>query len=169
MAPGRNSDRRLPSHHPDEANFSCTLDDALWMSRKILALSRQDFAEIVEGASYPQPVGAPSWKSSSPAAIDRGRPNLSSPPLPFEAKGDLAPDLRGRQDPARRLAGYASRFAWGDPDSPLHGLQWYVLSEVQSNVMETLLSKANAELRSSVSPARRRLTKKAAARIQRLL
>src|SRR6185437_14942092 len=43
-------------------------------------------------------------------------------------------------------AGYASRFAWGDPDSPLTGLGWFALSEAESNIIQNGLNYLNGKL-----------------------
>lgn len=131
----------------DQANFSCTLDDALWITRRIETLTRDDFTKIVANAYYPDAVARVlvekliSRRNSLSASMSMG-----IPALPFDAKVTLLPDLKNGKVMKQDWPGYASRFAWGDPDSPLRGLGWYVLSEIQSNVMETLLAKANAAI-----------------------
>lgn len=131
----------------DEANFSCSLDDALWMSRRIAALTRADFARMVANAYYPGPVAQVLVEKLSARrdSLDTAF-GVNTPLLAYNPKITQLPALKNGKIVQEDWPGYASRFAWGDPESPLKGLQWYVFSEVQSNVMEALLSKANAAI-----------------------
>ena len=136
-------------HVPDQANFSTTLDDALWILRRLGQLSRKDFQEIVTNSYYPEPVA----KVVTEKLIARRDSLLSmfgvkaspiTPPTNFNISDGS--DLKNGKLLTQNFPGYATRFATGDPQSPLKGIGWYVLSEVQANAMEGVMNYVNNEI-----------------------
>lgn len=105
---------------PDAAIFNCSLDDGLWIARKIAKLTRQDFVSIVHAAQLPSPVAA--------LLVEKliARRNslitvfaLKVPALKFNDAISQGTGLVNGKLMQQDWPGYASRFAWGDPDSPL--------------------------------------------------
>jgi hypothetical protein len=146
----------------DQANFATTLDDAKWILQKIAKLTREDFTEIVANAHYPDSAG----KLLIEKLIARRNSLLtnfkisgldSDSPIAFNNKISQAPDLKdgklllltqvvdGKTVPTY-WPGYASHFAWGDPPSPLQGLGWYGVSELESNGLANFIAEANSKL-----------------------
>ena len=134
----------VTTHVPDQANFATSMDDGIWMARKLAKLSREDFQEIVANSYYPDAVA----KLIVEKLISR-RNNIVStfglkdPALDFDPKISAPPTVKDGKVVQVTWYGYASDFAFGDQPSPLKGIQWYLLSEVQSNAMETLMNKVN--------------------------
>ena len=131
-------------HVPDQATFATTMDDALWMVRKIAKLSREDITEIVANSYYPDAVA----KVIVEKLISRRDSLVSTfgvnaPSIDFDSKVSAPPDVKDGKVLKVNWPGYASDFAVGDQPSPLKGIQWYLLSEVQSNAMEALMGKIN--------------------------
>jgi hypothetical protein len=147
-AAARKDNANIIIHTPDQANFAATMDDALWMVRKIAKLSRADFAEIVANSYYPEGVA----KVLVEKMISR-RNSLVSTFGTKEAQLEINPKVSdpptvvdGKVIQQKTWPGYASNFSIGDEQSPLKGIQYYVLSEVQANAMEALMDKINLEL-----------------------
>jgi hypothetical protein len=135
---------------PDQVNFSCTIEDALWILRRIAPLTRDDFTKIVAGGSYPEPVAKVlvekliSRRDSLVTAFTSG--GLRAALIPYDPKPTELPQLKDGKIVSEDWPGYADDFAVGDPQSPLHGLQWYALSLAQSNAMTELLDWANGKI-----------------------
>jgi hypothetical protein len=137
---------------PDETNFSCTLDDARWILKKLSSLTREDFKQVVANAAFPELVG----KVVVEKLISRRNSlmnvfGMKEAALAFDSKvsgpgGDHDPILRKGKLLQKKWDGYASQFASTDAPSPLQGLKWYLLSEAHSNAMSNLLQMANEKL-----------------------
>jgi hypothetical protein len=135
-------------HVTDQANFATRMDDALWMARKIAQLSRDDITQIVANSFYPEGVAKVvvekmlSRRNSIVSifgATDSAlavNPKVSDPPTVVDGKVMYQ----------KTWPGYASNFSNGDEESPLKGIQYYILSELQANAMETLMNKVNLAL-----------------------
>ncbi len=131
----------------DIANYACTLNDAIWISQRIAKLTRQDFIEIVNHSYYPDAVG----KVLVEKLISRRNNlldlfSLKIAEISFDPRLSVPPAVINGKVIQEKWPGYASRFAWGDPESPLKGLGWFALSLVESNVIDALFAKANAAL-----------------------
>jgi len=131
----------------DGANFNCTLDDALWILRRISKLNREDFKQITLDSFYPLPVAGLLMEK----LIARRNSilkdfSLKIPDISFDAHFTALPSVKNGKVIQKEWPGYASRFAWGDPESPLRGLSWYGLSVAESNVMENILESINRKL-----------------------
>ena len=68
--------------------------------------------------NWPEPTHARRDSLDSAFGVD-------VPQLPYDPKTTLLPALKSGKIVQEDWPGYASRFAWGDPESPLKGLQWY--------------------------------------------
>ncbi len=132
---------------PDTANYACSLDDALWMMRRIAALTRDDFTAMVDASAFPPEIAALVVEKM----ISRRNSmiklfNLPTAALAFNGTISEAPDVVSGKVIRTTWPGYASLYAYGDTQSPLQNLQYYVISEVASNVMLNLLNEANNAL-----------------------
>jgi hypothetical protein len=133
----------------DAGNYSVTLDDALWIVRKIAQLTREDFQAAAAQAHVPDFVA----KVMTEILVARRnslvkRFNVNAPILPFDSKISAGSELvNGRlADQDWQKLGYASFFSGPEKDSPLRQIWWYVASQAQSNVTANLLAKANDAL-----------------------
>src|SRR5262249_4649279 len=72
--------------------------------------------------------------------------SVDGPALPYDPKLTISPSVKDGKIIQQDWPGYASRFAFGDPESPLHGLKWYILSVAESSAMENLIGLANEQL-----------------------
>jgi hypothetical protein len=132
---------------PDIANFACSLDDALWVMRRIAGLTRADFAAVTAGSYLPDPIA----QVLTEKLIARRDSLVSifsvpSPRIDFNSGITIAPAVKKGKVLQQDWPGYASRFAFGDPQSPLQGLQWFALSVGESNALDNLVSMANEAL-----------------------
>lgn len=144
---GRISDQSvvLPSEQPE--NFSSTSDDAKWILRRIANLSRHDIEQIVAAAALPTPVA----ELVTEKLISRRNHllklfGIASQEIAFDSKVTDAPYLKNGKILALVWPGYASRFAYGDPDSPTHDIKFLGLSALESNAISNLVAFANNQI-----------------------
>lgn len=129
-------------------SFGTSWEDARWIGRRMAKLTRDDFTEIVVKASYPPSV--------EKILIEKiiGRRNQvmemldllsEAPPIPFNPEISLPPGLIKGEVVQEFFEGYASRFSYGDPESPFSAseLGSYALSRAQAEVMNLAMSKLN--------------------------
>lgn len=136
---------RLP--HFTEADFSTTLDDGLWMARKMAKLTREDYREIVEKSYFPAVVA----KLLLEKLVSRHNSlmkvfDLKIEPLTFDQEVSDGSALKKGRLMQEEWPGYASRFAHGLPDSPFRDTHLYLLSKLQANTIDGLIQLANDKL-----------------------
>ncbi len=141
---GRIESKQITFRVGDIANFACTLDDALWILRRLSKLKREDYEKIVKEAYFPDDVALVFIEK----LIARRNSlmdifNLKTDDIPASTRITHLPDLKDGKILKKEWPGYASHFAWNDEKSPLVGLGWYGLSMLQSNTVENLILKAN--------------------------
>lgn len=146
---GRVEDGQIVIDVNDRANFACTMDDALWITRRIAKLSRADYEAIVAKAYYPDFVAK--------LVVENliARRNSLFDTLGFDV-ADISYDAKisyGTQlvngklvDQDWQALGYAADFSGIEPQSPLKDIWWYVVSQIQSNLTANLLEKINNSL-----------------------
>lgn len=132
---------------PDEADFSCTLNDALWMLRRMATLTRDDYSKIVEESFWPEAVGNVLLEK----LISRRNDLVSLfgvDASPIEVNNEITDGelVKNGKVIQQDWPGFASRFAWGDPDSPLGDMQYYGYSQAEGNILDNLISAANKAL-----------------------
>ncbi len=105
-------------------NFNPSFEDAKWVARRILKLSREDISEIVNKSFFPKEVEL--------LVIEKiiARRNhlksllfLEGEDLKFEPKISDGEFLKKGKLLKENFPGYASRFSFGDPESPLSGTE----------------------------------------------
>jgi hypothetical protein len=132
----------------DIANFSCSHSDAIWILNKISALSKDEIKEVVNKAYFPDPIAQLLVErlSSVRNYLSDDVFAMKVPKLPVVKNINIPPYVKNDKVVQKRFPGYASDFAFGDPPSPLKGVQWYVANQLESNLMENLITRANNEL-----------------------
>jgi hypothetical protein len=138
--------RMLKLEFDSNQEFTTSLDDAKWIARRIKELSRQDFQEIVKAANLPNEV--------SLVLVEKliARRNsllevlsLTFKKLKFNSRISHGDYLKNGKLLKENWDGYGSRFAYGDPDSPLSGSELFSFfkSKLISNIISNLMSAFN--------------------------
>ncbi|MCB0421658.1 MAG: hypothetical protein KDD61_11725 [Bdellovibrionales bacterium] len=141
--------------------FSTTLEDLLWVSRKLLKLDRQDFEEVVAQAYLPKEVSLLlvekliSRRNSLRhfLKLEHGTPVPENYKSVFRQSSDLkvnskisyGNDLADGKLTKEDWPGYASRFSYGEPDAFLskEELLAFGKSKILSNTVSNLLTEVN--------------------------
>jgi hypothetical protein len=144
---GQIQNQAVAFHTPDQAIYGCTDDDAVWMLRRLAKLTREDFVAIVANSYYPDPIA----KVIVEKLISRRNTilsifNVQNDKISYDKSPTQLPGLKSGKVLQQDWTGYGGFFDGKDPVSPLHGLQWYIVSEVASNAMTALLTQVNNEL-----------------------
>ncbi|MBF0361724.1 MAG: hypothetical protein HQK49_11970 [Oligoflexia bacterium] len=133
--------------------FTTSFEDAQWMARRILSLYRKDFVDIVKSAHFPEAVGLLVVEK----LISRRNQMVSLFKLEKEfnilevdteiSSGDYLEDGKLLKE---KWEGYASRFSFGDPESPLSRSEIFafIKSKAMSTVINTAVGVANKYLTS---------------------
>ena len=138
--------RMLKLEFDSSQEFTTSLDDAKWIARRIQKLNRQDFEEIVNAANLPPEV--------SLVLVEKliARRNsllkvlsLSFEKLKFNSRISYGEYLKNGKLLKENWDGYGSRFAYGDPDSPLSGTELFSFfkSKLISNTISNLMNAFN--------------------------
>lgn len=144
------------------SEFYPTYEDARWISRKLLNLTRKDFAEVAAAAAYPAEETFILTELLIERRNDLGRLfNLPIEMMDANLKvtygdrlkdGKLIPTFRENGDSelpeALPQPGYAARTAYGEQKSPLTRSEifGFFRSIMQSNVISNLVSEFNREI-----------------------
>lgn len=135
--------------HFTNNEFATTVDDAVWMLNRMNKLTRADFQKIVGDAYFPKEVELLLVEklASRRNALNKVF-NLSktTEEMEFNPKVTLAPALKDGKINQKEYPEYASRFAYGDAESPLEQLRYFLYSKVQSNIIDNLVNKLNGEM-----------------------
>lgn len=132
---------------PMRANFSCALDDAQWILRKIGALSREDITQAVANSFYPDPIAQLAVEKliARRDAINTTF-GLGAGDLPYNQNLTVGSAVVNGVVVQQTWPGFASQFAYNDQPSPLAQIWYYVLSIVESNVINSLMTEVNAQI-----------------------
>lgn len=138
---GKIDNNFLVLSHFTNNQFITSIDDANWMVRKINKLTRNDFKEVVDQAFFPGDVGA--------LVLEKiiSRRNFLNKLLSNQEKNiSFDPNVSSGKIKEQSYAGYASRFAYGDAESPMDQMWQFFKSIVQSNVIDNLIEAFNKKL-----------------------
>lgn len=146
--PGRIFNNQLILAYADSEEFSPSYEDARWITRRILKLTRKDFVDVVASAEYPPEVSAILVeKLIARRNFIREQLGLSGESLEIkiDSKISTSPRLKNGKLIGELWDGYASRFAATDPSSPLSGdeIFGFFKSKVISNVISNVLTEFN--------------------------
>lgn len=143
---------RIVSNHvmlelDKSTSFNCSYEDALWIFKRIEKLSRNDWKEIVDDSGLPASVRAILLEK----LIARRNSLGSSLKIDFEeiavnANPNNAAGLEDGRITQEFFDGYARRFSYGDPESPLSSseLSNYILSVGLSSAIDAAVSGINS-------------------------
>lgn len=129
------------------ARFNATMDDVLWMARKVEKLTDKDYQQIVANSHFPAPVAkivVEKIKSRRNSLLEILK--IKTSPLAVNFEPEYEKEIKKGQLVREEWKGYASRFAHGDPDSPFKGFQYFAFSKIQNSILSDLLSYVNSKL-----------------------
>lgn len=144
---GRIDNDHIVLPHFTSSDFDTTIDDVLWIGRKLAKLTKEDIVEVVKNAHFPAEVEAlvtEKLLSRKNAILEILQVDHKKEEVNF--KVSLKEDLKEGKLLKEDWEGYASRFAHGDPDSPFKDIGYFVLSKLQSATIDNLIGKANEYL-----------------------
>ncbi|MDD4972873.1 MAG: hypothetical protein PHY93_00900 [Bacteriovorax sp.] len=142
---GKVDNRSVVLPHFTGNDFATTLEDAQWMIRRINKLSRIEIKEVVDQAFFPSEIS-----SVLVEKIISRRNSVSRlfsekvKEMDFNQKISIGESLKEGKVLQKDFPGYASRFAYGDAESPFSQLQYYLFSKIQGNILDDLMAKANS-------------------------
>lgn len=128
-------------------SFNCSYEDALWMFKRMEKLTRNDWQEIVDSSNLP-----PSVKAILVEKLIARRNSLGDSlkidyaEIAINANPDNAAGLDQGRITQEEFEGYARRFSYGDPESPLSSseLSNYILSVGLSSAIDAAVSGINS-------------------------
>jgi hypothetical protein len=129
-----------------DTGYGTSWDDARWIARRMAKLTRADFTEIVHLASFPMAVE----KLLIEKIIAR-RNNLLEllklevPALPFTPEASFDKGLVKGEIVQEFFPGFASRFSYGDPESPFSAseLGSFALTRGQAETIDLAIQQLN--------------------------
>jgi hypothetical protein len=134
-----------------DTGYGTSWEDARWIGRRMMKLGRLDFEEIVAKAYFPTSVG----KLLTEKLIARRNDLLEmlsldteSTKLEFDPNVNFEKTLVDGEIVQEFFDGYASRFSYGDPESPFSSseLGSYALGRGQSQLISTAITQLNTLL-----------------------
>ncbi len=144
---GRIDNDSIVLPHFTSASINTSIDDARWSIRRMAALKRRDFQEIVEKSHFPAAVGKlvveklVSRRNSLIELFEENHQDLAVNTRPNS--GSLLKEGRLTQEDWR---GYASRFSHGEPDSPFKDFQYFIFSKIQNAGISNLIDLVNKKI-----------------------
>ncbi|HXH74979.1 MAG TPA: hypothetical protein VNJ08_08440 [Bacteriovoracaceae bacterium] len=132
------SNKQVVLFHDQLDQFQCSWDDARWITRRIEKLSREDWSQIVDESNLPKSVQIILLEK----IISRRNSvmklfSIDAREMKMEDEPSSGVELVKGKLTQQNWPGYASRFAYGDPESPLSSSE--VKSWVKSKALSTLL------------------------------
>jgi len=144
---GKIDNRAVVLSHFTGNEFSTTLEDAQWMIRRFNLLTREELKQAVDQAFFPKEIGAVLVEK-----IISRRNSLNklfsekSKDLDYNHKITIGETLKNGKVLQKDYAGYASRFSYGDAESPFEQLRYFLYSKIQSNAIDNLIKEFNSYL-----------------------
>lgn len=128
-------------------DFGTSLEDAQWILRRLNKLDRNDITQIVSKAFFPDEVSAVLVEKiiSRKNALNRLFKEKSAE-LSFDQNISRGTILKNGKILQSDYEGYASRFAYGDVETPFEQIRFYLYSKIQSSVIDNLVTKFNSYL-----------------------
>ena len=140
------NNRQVNLFHDNIEDFQCTWDDARWITRRIEKLNREDWQEVVKSTHTPKAV----QQLLLEKLISRRNSvmklfKIDAEEMVVDGHTNNGLDLVDGKLTQQKWPGYASRFAFGDPDSPLSDsdMKSWIKSRALSTVMELALGQVN--------------------------
>lgn len=144
---GKIDNRAVILSHFTGNDFATTLEDAQWMIRRFNLLSREEIQESVEQAFFPSDISAVLVEKIISRRNSLNRLfNEKSNDISYDQKITIGSSVKNGKVQQKDFQGYASRFAYGDAESPFEQLKYYLYSKIQSNAIDNLVTKFNSYL-----------------------
>lgn len=139
------------NHSPDLINkYQTSFEDAQWVTRRILKLSKKDIQEIVKNAYYPIEVQKLLVEKICSRINDLSDllDLKKKTPLKFNPELSYGPHLKNGKLTKEFFIGYASRFSYGDPESPFSSseMSYFALAKIQSELIRNSINFFNSKL-----------------------
>lgn len=132
--------------HDQLGEFMCSWDDARWITRRIEKLTREDWKEIVESTHIPKAV----QQILIEKLISRRNSvmklfKIDAEELKVDSDVSNGVELVKGKLTQQDWPGYASRFSYGDPDSPLADseMKSFIKSKGISTLLDLTVSQIN--------------------------
>jgi len=140
------ADNELNLAVDDPDRFQATWEDMRWLGRRIEKLKRLDWEEIVESTGLPKPVQMIlvekiiSRRNSMMKLLQ-----LDAKEFPVTSDISYGVELVRGKLTQENWPGYASRFAYGDPDSPLDDSEMnsWIKSRALSTIIDAVIGQIN--------------------------
>ena len=140
------SNKRVVLFHDNLEDFQCSWDDARWSARRIEKLTRDDWKDIVASTHIPKAV----QQILLEKLISRRNSvmklfKIDAEELSVNSHVNNGLELVDGKLTQEKWPGYASRFAFGDPESPLSDsdMKSWVKSRALSTAMELAIGQIN--------------------------
>lgn len=144
---GKVDNKAVVLSHFTGNEFATTLEDAQWMLRRLNKLSREDFKSILDGAHFPADVTAVLVEKFISRRNSLNRLfNEKASAIPFNHNLTIGDSVKDGKLLEKDFPEYASRFAYGDAESPFEQLRFYLYAKIQSNVIDNAVAKFNSYL-----------------------
>lgn len=132
--------------HDQLSEFQCTWDDARWIARRVEKLSREDWKEIVDSTNIPKAVQMILLEkliSRRNSAMKLFK--VDAEEMKVDANISNGVELVNGKLTQQNWPGYASRFAYGDPESPLADseMRSFLKSRGISTLLDLVVSQIN--------------------------
>jgi hypothetical protein len=144
---GKVDNKAVVLSHFTGNEFATTIEDAQWILRKMNRLSREDFKSIIANAYFPEDVSAVLVEKliSRRNSLNRLFGEKTAE-LNFNHKINVGDSVKEGKIVEKDYPGYASRFAYGDAESPFEQLRFYLYAKIQSNIIDNAVLKFNSYL-----------------------
>ncbi|MBP9681133.1 MAG: hypothetical protein KBD76_06985 [Bacteriovorax sp.] len=144
---GRVDNRAIVLPHFTANDFYVAIEDAQWMLRRLSQLSRLDFQKIVNEAYFPPAEAAVLLEKLISRRNSLNRVfNERSEEMRFDSNLTIGESVIKGKILEKSYPGYASRFSYGDPESPFEQLRYFLYAKLQGNVIDNLVNKFNSYL-----------------------
>lgn len=132
--------------HNELSFFECTWDDARWISKRIEKLTREDWRQIVESSNTPkavQQILVEKLISRRNSAMKLFK--VDAQEIKVDSNVSNGVELVKGKLTQQDWEGYGSRFAHGDPDSPLADseMKSFIKSRIISTALDLAVSQIN--------------------------
>lgn len=142
--PGRILNQSLLLPHSDAQEFNPSLEDAKWITQRILTLTRSDWQSVVQSAQYPAEVAElVVEKIIARRNFLRQTFGLPGRDIPVNSRISDGPLLANGKITQEIWPGYAPHFAGVDPENPLSSEELVAL--IESKSITNLISNAVSE------------------------
>lgn len=144
---GKIDNRAAVLSHFTGNEFATTIEDAQWMIRRFNRLTREEIKRALDQAYFPSDISALLLEKILSRRNSLNRLfSEKSPELAYNQKISIGNSIKDGKVEQKDYPGFASRFAYGDAESPFEQLRFYLYAKIQSNAIDNLVAKFNSYL-----------------------